>query len=248
MVIILVALVSWNVHIARAQKPGIVLSNEKGWQKIGKTEASFKSQDESIAVIGADEFQAIKLKVDDAPLQIDRLQVFYESGDVQEIHVQKRIQPGEETGVFKLDNPTRDIQKVAFTYHTLTSASGDKADVELYGLKSGNEPTDSYRHDANSTRDELKRESSQTERDIDRGARNTKRDVDRAADKSGNAISETAGKVAADIDDPKLDTKVGPGGETIFVGDDSRYYYVNDQGKRDFVKWSQLKDKPEKDR
>jgi hypothetical protein len=248
MAVILMALVSWNVHIASAQKPGVVLSNEKGWQKIGETEASFKSQDESIAVIGADEFQAIKLKVDNAPLQIDRLQVFYESGDMQEIDVQKNLQPGEETSVYKLDNPTRDIQKVAFTYHTVSNAKGDKADVELYGLKSGNEPSDSYRHDADKTRDDIKRESSQAERDIERGADNTKKDVNRAADKTGNAISETAGKVAADIDDPKLDTKVGPDGETIFVGDDSRYYYVNDKGKRVYVTWSQLKDKPESER
>lgn len=248
------ALLSWNVHTARAQKPGVVLSNEPGWQKIGETEASFKSQDESIAVIGADEFQAIKLKVEEAPLQIERLQVFYESGDMQEIDVQKKIQPGEESDAFKLDNPTRDIQKVAFTYHTVPNAEGEKADVELYGLKPANKSSDAYRKDdarmkdkADKTKNDIRRESSEAERDIERGAENTKQDVDRAADKTGNAISETAGKAAADIDDPKLDTKVGPEGQTIFVGDDSRYYYVNDEGKRVYVSWSQLKDKPEKE-
>jgi hypothetical protein len=253
MVVILMALLSWNVPTARAQKPGVVLSNDPGWQKIGETEASFKSQDESIAVLGADEFDAIKLKVEDAPLQIDRLQVFYESGDMQEIDVKKKIQAGEESDAFKLDHPTRDIQKVAFTYHTVPNSSGEKADVELYGLKPS-KSSQAYRKDeermkdkADGTKEDIRRESSDTKRDIERGADNTKRDVDRATDKAGNDISEAAGKAAADIDDPKLDTKVGPDGQTIFVGDDSRYYYVNHEGKRVYVSWDKLKDKPEKD-
>lgn len=254
MLVILIALVSWNFNSARAQKPAVVLSDEEGWQKIGETQASFKSQDESIAVLGADEFQAIKLKVQEAPLQIDRLQVFYESGDMQEIDVKKEIKVGEESDAFKLDHPTRDIQKVAFTYHSVPNAEGDRADVELYGLKAG-KPSDAYRDDADKLEREsdeaandIRRESSETERDIERGAENTKKDVDRATDKTGDAVSEAAGNVAADIDDPKLDTKVGPDGETVYVGDDSRYYYVNDEGKRVYVSWSELKDKPDNDK
>ncbi|HET9053879.1 MAG TPA: hypothetical protein VFM90_06895, partial [Cyclobacteriaceae bacterium] len=61
---------------ALSQKPAVVMGNEPGWEKIGETVASFKSQDESIAVLGADEFAAIKIRVEDAPLHIERLQVF----------------------------------------------------------------------------------------------------------------------------------------------------------------------------
>ncbi len=245
----------WTLNTARAQKPGVVLSNDPGWQKIGQTVASFKSQDESIAVLGADEFEAIKIKVEDAPLHIERLQVFYESGDMQELQVDRQMQAGEESRVFKLDNPTRDIKKVAFTYHTVPNSNGDKADVELYGLKSGEKPSDSYRKDndrvkdqADETSDNIRHETEKTKDDIDRKAERTENDVDRAADKTGKDISETAGNVAADIDDPKLDTKVGPQGQTVYVADDSRYYYVNEDGKRIYCSWSQLKDKPAKDK
>src|SRR5687768_6964786 len=79
MVGIVLALFAWNIQPAIAQKPGVVIGNEPGWQKIGETVASFKSQDESISVIGADEFSAIKIRVKDAPLEIERMQVFYES-------------------------------------------------------------------------------------------------------------------------------------------------------------------------
>ncbi|HEX8038102.1 MAG TPA: hypothetical protein VF490_03085 [Chryseosolibacter sp.] len=247
MVVILMSVFAWTLNTARAQKPGVVLSNDEGWQKIGETVASFKSQDESIAVLGADEFAAIKIKVEDAPLRIDRLQVFYESGDMQEIKVDKQIQAGEESGVFKLDHPTRDIQKVAFTYHTLPNANGDKAGVELYGMKTGDKSSDAYRKDDDRVKDRSDRTSEETREDINRKAERTENDVDRAAEKTGKDISETAGNVAADIDDPKLDTKVGPQGQTIYVGDDSRYYYVNQDGKRVYCSWSQLKDKKDKD-
>lgn len=256
---------------ALSQKPAVVMGNEPGWEKIGETVASFKSQDESIAVLGADEFAAIKIRVEDAPLHIERLQVFYESGDMEEIKVKKRIQAGEESEVFELEHPDRDIQKVAFTYSTLPNAEGDKADVELFGLKTGTEGRESnaYRDDAeraadkaerkaDETRRDIKRESREAERDIrrkadrteddiDRGADRTSNDVERAADKTGDAISEAAAKTAAEIDDPRHETKVGPDGQTIYISDDARLYYINDQGTRVYVKKSQLKDKPDKD-
>jgi hypothetical protein len=266
-VVISMALFAFNVETAEAQKPAVVLDSGPGWQKIGETVASFKSQDESIVVLGADEFDAIKIKVEDAPLHIERLQVFYESGDMEEIDVKKSIQPGSESEVFRLEHPDRDIQKVAFTYHTNANAEGEKADVELFGLKSGNEGKsgEAYRDDAERadeklerTGEDIERESEEAEADIEReadeaeenieeGAEQTESDLERAADKTGNAISETAGKAAADIDDAKHDTKVGPDGQTIFISDDSRYYYVDERGKRVYVSESQLKDKPEKD-
>jgi hypothetical protein len=262
MVVTLMAVSAWTVNSSYAQKPGVVLGNEPGWQKIGETVASFKSQDESISVLGADEFAAIKIKVEDAPLHIERMQVFYESGDMEEIDVQKKIQAGEESSVFKLQHPDRDILKVAFTYNTVPNSSGEKAGVELFGLKTGNEG-EAYREDAeraeekaertgddirresNEARDDIEREANEAEEEMDDNAANTKSDIERAAEKTGDAISETAGKAAAEIDDRRHDTKVGPQGQTIYISDDSRCYYVNDKGKRVYVSESELKDKPE---
>jgi hypothetical protein len=245
MVVILMSLFAWGINTARAQKPGIVLNNSPGWKKIGETVASFKTQNESIAVIGADEFAAIKLKVEDAPLSIDRLQVFYESGDMQEIDVKKHIGSGGESEVFTLEKPGRDIQKVAFTYHTEPNAKGEKAEVELFGFKteaSGKE-SKTYRDRADKTEDAIEEKSEKAGDDIERGARKTKRDVQRAADKTGDAISEGAARSAAEITDKKLDSKMGPDGQTIYIDDDSKYYYINDKGKKVYVSSVQLKDK-----
>ncbi len=240
-----------------AQKPGVVLDSDPGWQKIGETVATFKSQNESISVLGADEFAAIKIKVEDAPLHIDRLQVFYESGDMEEIEVKKRIDAGEESEVFRLEHPDRDIQKVAFTYNTEANTEGEKAGVMLYGLKTERSDRDAYqsREDAERVREPVERESDELRKKADeakdqmdeRGAR-TRSDLERAADETGDAISEAAAKAAAEVDDPRHETKVGPDGQTIYIGDDSRPYYINDQGKRVYVRETQLRDKPDGNR
>lgn len=278
-VIFLMALFAWNITSVYAQKPGIVFSDEPGWTHIGETVASFKSEAESIMVIGADEFSAIKIKVEDAPLEIERCQVFYSNGEMEEIDISQRIQPGQQSDVFRLKNPDTGIQKVAFTYNTVANAEGDKADVELYGLKAQDEDkrSEAYRDDAErverdmertgedieretektaediersteNAADELDRETDQAGEEIEEGAEETESDLERAAEKTGDAVAETASKAAAEIDDPRHDTKVGPDGQTIYIGDDedkSRYYYVNEKGKRVYISEWQLKDKPE---
>ena len=114
-IVIMFSMMLGAVGITNAQKPAVVTSNEKGWQHIGQTSASFKSQSESIEVLGADEFTAIRLKVEEAPLHIEKLQVFYESGDSEEITVRSQFNPGTETRVINLKHPDRALLRVSFT-------------------------------------------------------------------------------------------------------------------------------------
>jgi hypothetical protein len=238
LVIVLAILCYTNIY---AQKPAVVSSNEAGWQHIGQTTASFKSQSESIAILGADEFTAIKLKVTEAPLHIERLQVFYESGDMEEIDVRSEIGANNETKVIKLKHPDRDINKVAFTYKSAPNAKGEKADVALYGLKTG-QPAgeDSYRdekaeieEDARETRDDVKRETNEAADDVEEGAQS-----------AGDKVSEGVNDAAAAIKDQKVKDKVGPGGETVYIDNDAKYYYINNNGDKVFITKLELKDKP----
>ena len=120
---------------AFAQSPGVVVSAKPGWHKIGEVKASFKMENESISVLGKDAFKAIKLKVTDAPINIENIQVFYENGDPENISVKNELKSGSETRVIDLKGGTRELKKVVFTYKTLPNAKNDKAHVELYGLK-----------------------------------------------------------------------------------------------------------------
>jgi hypothetical protein len=253
---IISALLVMLASMAFSQKPGVVTSNTPGWKKIGETTASFKSQNESIAVLGADEFSAIKLKVTDAPIQIERLQVFYESGDMEDIDIAHRLQAGAETRSINLKNPTRDIQKVAFTYKTIPNYKGDKAHVELLGLKTAQQgKSDAYRKDANDNNDRNVEEAAD---DADQAAENAERNLEEETDdarrntrsgveKVGDQVSETANKAAAAIKDQVYIGKTGPAGQTIYIDNNDKYYYVNEQGKKVFVSKSQLRDRPHRD-
>jgi hypothetical protein len=123
------------VHYAFAQEPGVVVSSKAGWHKIGEVKASFKMENESISVLGADRFKSIKLKVTDAPINIERLQVFYESGEMEDINVKSELKPGAETHTIDLKGSTQELKKVVFTYKTISNSKDEKAHVELYGLK-----------------------------------------------------------------------------------------------------------------
>ncbi len=286
---------------AHAQKPAVVADNEPGWKHIGQVTASFKTTNESIVVLGADEFQAIKLKVTDAPIQIDRVQVFYESGQMEELDVKSELKEGAETRVINLSNPKRDISKVAFTYRTLPNAQGEKADVVLYGLKTGTEGDayikddvkDAEREAKEESRElkedareaereakeesrELKQDAREAEREAKEEARELKQEtkeesrelrqetkeeareaetgadrvvdtVENEAREAGDAVSEAAAKAAAAITDDKVEGKVGPGGQTVYVDDNIKYYYISEEGKKIYITKLQMKDKPDND-
>ena len=132
-VLILILFVAFAA--AFAQSPGVVTSAKPGWHKIGEVKASFKTENESIIVLGKDAFKSIKLMVTDAPINIQNIQVFYETGDPEEISVRSELKAGAETRVIDLKGGTRELKKVVFTYKTLPNAKDEKAHVELYGLK-----------------------------------------------------------------------------------------------------------------
>jgi len=123
------------VNRAFAQEPSIMLSDKPGWHKIGEVKADFKMENQSISVMGKDRFKSILLKVTDAPINIEGIQVFYESGDMEEFDVKNELKAGAETKKLDMKGGAQEIKKVTFTYKTLPNQQDEKAHVELYGLK-----------------------------------------------------------------------------------------------------------------
>lgn len=134
-ILVIFAMSALLVNIAYAQEPAIMLSNKPGWHKIGECKADFKMENESIAVMGKDRFKSILLKVTDAPINIEGIQVFYESGDMEEFNVKNELKAGAETRKMDLKGGSQEVKKVTFTYKTAANAQDEKAHVELYGLK-----------------------------------------------------------------------------------------------------------------
>jgi hypothetical protein len=224
-----------------AQKPAVVATNEPGWTHIGQTTASFKMQNESIVVLGADEFTALRIKVKDAGLHIHHMQVFYESGEMEEIDLKDDFSNGSESRAIRLKYPDRDIKKVAFSYKTSPNVTGEKADVELYGLKT-NQPAgrDTYREEQR----EIKEEAREAEREAKEESDEIEVEIEDEAQSAGDKIEEGTKDAAAAIKDRKLKNKVGPGNETAYVDENGKYYYINNAGEKIFITRIQLKDKP----
>lgn len=132
--LVFMVLVMALLNTAFAQTPSVMLSDKPGWHKIGEVKADFKTENQSISVMGKDKFQSILLKVTDAPINIMDVQVIYESGKKEDISVKNELKAGAETRKIDLKS-SEGIDKVVFTYKTLPNQKDEKAHVELYGLK-----------------------------------------------------------------------------------------------------------------
>ncbi len=67
--------------------------------------------------------------------------------------------------------------------------------------------------------------------------------VRKAAKKTANKTAEVASKSKAKITDQKHKDKVGPNGETIYIDNHSKYYWVDKKGHRHYVTEAELKPK-----
>lgn len=67
--------------------------------------------------------------------------------------------------------------------------------------------------------------------------------VEKGAKKAGHKTAEVASKGKSKVANTVYEDKVGPNGETIYIDDSSRYYWIDKKGKKHFIQSDQLKDK-----
>src|SRR5581483_6959602 len=78
-----------------AQKAAVMVSDKSGWHKIGETTVNFTKERDEIMVIGANRFASIKFKVEQAPIDLQDLEIYYVSGDKQDVKINTPIKaPG----------------------------------------------------------------------------------------------------------------------------------------------------------
>lgn len=67
--------------------------------------------------------------------------------------------------------------------------------------------------------------------------------IDSTAKKVGNKTASIAVKGASKVTDKTYKGKVGPGGQTVYIDKKDNKYYVDDKGKKVYLKPSEIKDK-----
>jgi hypothetical protein len=125
----------FTVSMVQAQKPEVVTKKKAGWQKIGDANVDFKSDKDKFVLIGADKFKSLKIKVKDAPVHIEEMEVEFEGGVKENIQIKSEYRTGEKSRVIDLKNKNLEIKNVSFVYHTVAGSTDKKAEIELWGLK-----------------------------------------------------------------------------------------------------------------
>ncbi|RYE26360.1 MAG: hypothetical protein EOP51_00860 [Sphingobacteriales bacterium] len=68
-------------------------------------------------------------------------------------------------------------------------------------------------------------------------------EVKEGAQKAGDKTAEVAAKGAAHVTDQVYEGKEGPKGQTIYIDNNSKYYYIDDKGHKNYIAKGSLIDK-----
>jgi len=123
-----------TVSVMQAQKPEVITKNKAGWHKIGDAKVDFKSDKDKFILIGKTKYKTLQLKVKDAPVHIESMQIEYEGDVKEEIALGSELKTGAESRKIELKYPDSEIRNVTFVYHTVNAGSS-KAEIELWGYK-----------------------------------------------------------------------------------------------------------------
>ena len=73
--------------------------------------------------------------------------------------------------------------------------------------------------------------------------KHAEQDMKHTATEAGNKTAELASKGAAKVTDKTYKDKVGPNGQTIYIDEHSKYYWIDKKGHRHFVRKSELRNR-----
>jgi hypothetical protein len=134
-IVMALAILGYGNSMLAQKKMEVVMSDKKGWHKIGETTVDFKKEREEVMVMGANRFASIKFKVADAPIDITSVEIFYESGDNQTANLNCSVKAPGESSVVNLNGGERSLKKIVFVYKTPPNYKDLKSHVEIWGLK-----------------------------------------------------------------------------------------------------------------
>jgi hypothetical protein len=117
-----------GVAIAQAQ-PG------RGWTFLGEAHVDGAADHDRIAVTAArGEYRAIRIRVENAAIQFDRVVVHFGNGTSTPIALRNRIRAGDQTRVIDLPGDRRVIESVEFWYTRGNMRNPERPKLSLFGL------------------------------------------------------------------------------------------------------------------
>jgi hypothetical protein len=155
---------------------------DAGWEKIG-TKTINLSEEKGIfnwstdreKTISADEkYSAIRFKSKDATVNLTHVEVEYEDGKKEDLHVDSPLQANAAGKILNLENENKELDKITFNYQKDESAPQDRVQVEVWGLKS-----DAASGMGRSIDSELDRQKTDMDSELDRQKTDMDSELDR---------------------------------------------------------------------
>lgn len=96
-----------------------------------------------------------------------------------------------------------------------------------------------------SAQEEVKETAKEGAQKVGKGAKKVGKAVKKGAKKAAHNTAEAGSKGKAKVTDQKYEGKVAPNGETVYIDGANNYYWIDEKGKKHYVRKEELKDKPE---
>ncbi|MGL5938260.1 MAG: hypothetical protein ACRCZY_02410 [Phocaeicola sp.] len=105
------------------------------WEVLGEKTVNFKTEKDVIKCGQKGTFTRLKIRVDNAPVEFERIFLEYGNGEKQEIRIRQRISAGGESREIDLKGNRRNIKNITFYYSTdkKKGNSRGKAKVSVWG-------------------------------------------------------------------------------------------------------------------
>ena len=168
LILVLLA-VAGSYGIATAQMPAVQISDKTGWHKIGETTVDLQKERDEVAVIGADRFAALKIRVTDAPVELTDLEIYFEDDTRQNVQLRTMMKAGAESRIINIEGGEKDLEKIVFLYKSTANASDEKASIEIWGKKT-NEDNNTAGDDRNMNNGDNRYKDKEKDNRTDMGA------------------------------------------------------------------------------
>jgi hypothetical protein len=117
---------------------------DAGWEKIGTKTINLSEErgifnwdtDREKSISANEKYSAIRFKSKDASVNLTHVEVEYEDGKKENLHIDSPLQANANSKVLSLGNENKELDKITFNYQKDESAPQDRVQVEVWGLKS----------------------------------------------------------------------------------------------------------------
>ncbi|HEY0030296.1 MAG TPA: hypothetical protein VGC65_06020 [Bacteroidia bacterium] len=140
-IIVLLTVIGISTKVS-AQQPAIIISDKTGWHKIAETKVDHKADKDEVLVMLADRFATLVVKVTEAPVDLNSVDIYFEDGTSKTANINKSFKTPGQSDYIQLGGE-KEIKRIVFMYKTMANAEDKKGHVEIWGIKENPDKKDS---------------------------------------------------------------------------------------------------------